>query len=349
MKLSKRISFFTTLLKTKITGKNVPLVVVLNITNRCNFRCIYCYGPYYDSPKNDFTTEQLLKLIDELAILGTKSITLGGGEPLLRDDIGQIIDYIKSKEIECGMNTNGCLIPKKIDSVKKLDLICVSIDGDQESNDANRGEGTFRKIIDGIKTAKEAGLIVHTNTVLTKNNLDSIDYLINLAKDMGFESEFNLPFYQISSNKDNPALALSNEDSHKAIKKIMSFKKMGYPVLFSEKVHRYVANWPDYREKMFLGKAPNFSYIKCQAGRYMCFIDADGMVYPCAQLIGSFKSLNFLKVGFRRAWENLSNHNCKACYFVCFNELNSIFNFDISVILSNVLTSVKESLLKKNR
>lgn len=341
MKLSKRISFFTNLLKGKILGKNIPLVVVLNTTNRCNLRCIYCYGPYYDNPKNDFTIEQLLELIDELTALGTKSITLGGGEPLLRDDIGQLIDYIKSKGIECGMNTNGILIPQKIDIVKKLDLVCISIDGNKESNDTNRGEGSFEKIMAGIKAAKEAGLIVHTNTVLTKNNLNSIDYLMNLAKTIGLGVEFNLPFYQTSPNKDNPALDISNQDSRQAIKKIMEYKKKGYPVLFSEKVHQYVVKWPDYKKKMYLGKKPDFKYIKCQAGRYMCFIDADGMVYPCAQLIGTFKALNFLEVGFKRAWENLASHNCQACYFICFNEFNSIFSLNFSVILSNIINSLK--------
>ncbi len=347
MALSKRISFLTSLLSAKIAKKNVPLVVVLNTTNRCNLRCIYCYGPYYDNFKKDFTTKQLMDLIDELAFLGTKSITLGGGEPLIREDIGQIIDHIKSKGIECGMNTNGILIPQRIESVKKLDLVCVSLDGDKEANDANRGEGGFEKIMAGIKAAKESNLIVHLNTVLTKNNLDSIDFLMSLAEEMDLKVEFNLPFYQTSSNKDNPALDISNEDCKKVIKKIIDYKKKGYPILFSEKVHLYVSRWPDYRKKMYLGDPPDFKYIKCYAGRYMCFIDADGSVYPCAQLIGTFKSLNFLEVGFKKAWENLANHNCKACYFVCFNEFNSIFKLDIFVILSNALTTIKEFIYHK--
>lgn len=349
MKLLTRISFFTNLIQAKIFKKNIPLAVVLNITNQCNLRCIYCYGPYYDNPKTNFTTQELFNLIDELAKMGTKSITLGGGEPLLRYDIEELIEYIKSKNIECGMNTNGTLIPEKISAVKKLDLVCVSLDGDQTGNDANRGAGSFEKIMAGIKIAKQVGLIVHTNTVLTKNNLNSIDYLVETAKKIGFKAEFNLPFFQTSSNKDNPALNLSNEECQTIIKKIEDYKQQGYPILFSNKVHRYVASWPNYKKKMCLNEKPNFKHIKCQAGRFMCFIDADGMVYPCVQLIGTFPALNFKEVGFKKAWEKLNSHTCQACYFVCFNELNSIFNLDLEVIFNNAITSLKEVFLHKKK
>lgn len=347
MKIINRALFLTRLIRGRIFKKNIPLEVVLNLTNRCNFRCIYCYGPYYDNPKSDFTTEQIFKLIDELAELGTKSITLGGGEPLCRPDIGEIIDYVKSKNIECGMNTNGSLIPEKLEAVKKLDLVCVSLDGDQVSNDANRGAGTYEKIMAGIKAAQKAGVIVHTNTVLTKNNINKIESIARQAKELGLKIEFNLPFYQTSSNKNNPALNLSNDECRATINEIIKLKKQGYPIMFSEKVHEYVARWPSYEQKMYRGQKPDFPHVKCYAGRYMCFIDADGLVYPCVQLIGTFPALNFNEVGFKKAWENLANHDCRACYFVCFNEFNSIFGLDLSVILSNALISVKEALFHK--
>lgn len=347
MQIINRALFLARLVKGRLLKKNIPLEVVLNLTNRCNFRCIYCYGPYYDNPKADFTTEQIFKLIDELADLGTKSITLGGGEPLCRPDISEIIDYVKSKKIECGMNTNGSLISERVEAVKKLDLICVSLDGDKAANDANRGEGTYEKIMAGIKAAQAAGIIVHTNTVLTKNNINKIENIACQAKELGLKTELNLPFYQTSANKNNPALNLSDDECRAAINKIIELKKQGYPIMFSEKVHEYVARWPDYSQKMYRGQKPNFSHIKCYAGRYMCFIDADGLVYPCVQLIGTFPALKFTEVGFKTAWENLAKHDCHACYFVCFNEFNSIFDLDFSVILSNALTSVREALFSK--
>lgn len=347
-KLLNRIQFFTKLLGAKITRQNIPLVVILNTTNSCNLNCVYCYGPYPERKTRNFTAKELFSLIDELANMGTMSITLGGGEPLIRQDIGDLIDYIKSKKIECGMNSNGTLIPQKLEAVKKLDSICVSLDGDESANDASRGAGSYKKIMEGITTAKKNGVVVHTNTVITKNNLNALDYLMDKAKEIGFVAEFNLPFYQVSANKDRDCLQMTNDECRGAILKIISYIQKGYPLLFSEKVHRYVASWPNYKQYMYRGQKPPFRHIKCQTGRFMCFIDADGHVYPCAQLVGTFPALNFLEVGFKKAWENLSNHDCHACYFVCFNEFNSIFNLDLGVIFGAAKNTIRDILLRSH-
>ena len=117
MGMSNRIAFMYTLLKDKLLGGRTPLIVVLNTTFRCNMRCGYCYGRFYEYPNNkDFTTEELINLIDDLKRMGTRSITLGGGEPLIRKDIGLIIDRIKESGIECGFNTNGTLVSQKINN-----------------------------------------------------------------------------------------------------------------------------------------------------------------------------------------------------------------------------------------
>ena len=61
-------------------------------------------------------TQALLELIDDLGKMGTRSITLGGGEPLLRNDIEEVVERVKANGIECGFNTNGLLIGKKINA-----------------------------------------------------------------------------------------------------------------------------------------------------------------------------------------------------------------------------------------
>ena len=78
--------------------KRVPLIVNYQVTTLCNLRCIYCYADLH-SPKEerDLSTAEIFREIDELYGLGTRWIRLMGGEPLMRDDIGAIIDYIKKK------------------------------------------------------------------------------------------------------------------------------------------------------------------------------------------------------------------------------------------------------------
>ncbi len=341
MSIYNRIAFMSTLFKDHLTGGRTPLVVVLNTTFRCNLRCGYCYGEYYDRKDRDFTTEDLLTLIDDLGRLGTRSITLGGGEPLIRNDIGTVINRIKDHGIECGMNTNGILIPKRLDELKRIDMVTVSIDGPKEMNDANRGQGSFDEIMAGIDCALDAGLKVHTTTVITRHNADAVDWVVDMVKRKGIQAEFNLLFHQSEEKDQSDKFMAENAILRKAILRVAELKAQGAPILFSEKVYNYVASWPDYGKRVFMEELPDFNFIKCYAGRFMMFIDADGRTYPCVQLIDSFNGLDFRKAGIKQAWENCAGHTCRACYFPCFNEFSSIMGLNPKVLLEQVASTLK--------
>jgi MoaA/NifB/PqqE/SkfB family radical SAM enzyme len=341
MGIYNRAAFFATLLKDRIIGKRTPLVVVLNTTFHCNLKCGYCYGQYFKKNNKDFSTEELFDLIKGLKKLGTRSITLGGGEPLIRDDIGVIIKAIKDSGIECGMNTNGVLIPSRIKELKSIDMVTVSLDGPKEMNDANRGEGSFEKIMAGIDAALANRLKVHTTTVITQHNYEAVDWLVNLANRKGLQAEFNFLFNQSEDKSDSERFMAENGHLRKSALRIAELKAQGAPILFSENVYRYVADWPNYKNRVVMGQKPSFPFIPCYAGKFMMFIDADGKVYPCVQLIDIFDALDFRKVGIEKAWNNCAKHNCKACYFPCFNELNCIMGLNLKVISEQITSTVK--------
>ena len=77
----------------------------------------------------DFTTRELLKIIDELKEMGTRILTLHGGESLLQRDFGEIVNYAKLKGFYVSLNSNGTLVPKRISELKYLDNLCISMDG----------------------------------------------------------------------------------------------------------------------------------------------------------------------------------------------------------------------------
>ncbi|KKR81026.1 MAG: hypothetical protein UU73_C0001G0175 [Candidatus Daviesbacteria bacterium GW2011_GWA1_41_61] len=343
MGISNRAAYMSTLVKDKLSGGRTPLTVVLNITSRCTLKCGYCYGQYFQSKEKDFTTKELMGLIDELGKMGTRSITLGGGEPLTRNDIGQIIARIKANGIECGFNTNGTLIPLKIKELKQADMICVSIDGSEKINDANRGKGSFKRIVTGIDVALEAGIKTHINSVITRHSckIEAIDWIVEFAKQKGIQAEFNFLFQQAEGKKDSDRFMAENKELRKAARRIIEHKKKGAPILFSQKVYQLVADWPDHKRRIYLREKPKFKYIPCAAGRFMMFIDADGRVYPCVQLIDIFPALDFRKVGLKKAWENCANFPCYACYFPCFNEFSSIANFDLEIISAQILSTIR--------
>lgn len=349
MRVLEHISLLGKLVKCRLLNQDIPLQVSLAVTSRCNYRCIYCYGAYYDRKDKDFPTKVWLDLIDEVVYMGAQLIHLGGGEPLLRNDIEEIINKVKDKNIICRMNTNGALIPKKIKQLKRLDSICVSLDGKKMANDKNRGDGTFEEIIAGIKCAKENGIPVHVSAVITTNSIDAVDEVLELAKDIGFMVEFGLPYEQTTANKDHPAVKLYDAQVKAFLKKLLRYKNEGYPVFYSNSTYQYALRWPtSYREKILYNNIPkDFEVIDCYMGRYMCFVDGDGLVYPCGQLIGSFPALNFTEVGFKKAWENLQkNKTCKTCYCPCFIEFNQVYGLEPNVLINNAKRELKNILTR---
>lgn len=344
MGIINRIEYMKTLIKDKSSGGRSPLVVALAITSKCNFRCTYCYGQYFQNKQKDATTKKLMQLIDDLGKLGTRVITFEGGEPLIRNDIGELIERVKANGIECGFNTNGTMISARIKELKKADMICVTLDGPEEMNDKNRGKGSFKKITSGIDAALAAGIKTHISMVITRHNCttEAIDWTVNFAKEKGIQAEFNFLFHQAQGKNNSDSLMADNKSLRKAALRIVKHKKEGAPILFSEKVYRIVATWPDYKKRIYFNEKPNFNYIACKAGRFMAYIDVDGKVYPCVQLIGSFPALDYKKVGIKKAWANCANYPCIACYFPCFNEFSSIANLDFEVIAGQILSTLKD-------
>ncbi|MFH1445577.1 MAG: radical SAM protein [Nanoarchaeota archaeon] len=347
MELLDKAGLVKSLLLAK-SSKPKPIVVHINTTNTCNLRCPYCYGIYWGRKDvKNFTTEDLTKLFDELAEMGTKRINFGGGEPLTRDDIEYLVGYARKKGMVCNMNSNGHLVREKIEAVKKLNTLCISIDGDEESHDLGKGKGSFKKVLDAIQFAKDNGVNVHTSTAITKQNIHSIDTIFELSKKMGFVTEWLLPFFQTGSG-----IIAENEDYKKAVQKIIDYKKKGYPIMLSFKSLKHTKEWPDYKKKSMQESelSNDLDKIKCHAGRFMCIIDSSGKVYPCSQMIDTeFPAKNFLEVGFKEAWENLQKHNtCKSCFaFMAFNDYNLMIDRDFSVIMNYFKNTIKERRFKK--
>src|SRR3989344_4493838 len=180
-----RVRFAFDILKGKVTGNYLPLQMQISLTNRCNLKCSYCYAMYPDREDKDLSSEEILKLIDEMAAAGTRRVNLVGGEPLLRKDIGEIIRRVKSHGMQCAMTTNGYLVPRKIDEIAEIDLVCLSLDGDREATDANRAEGCYDKVMEAKTALRAKGITFQISAVLTKNSIPSFKFLLELGKSEG--------------------------------------------------------------------------------------------------------------------------------------------------------------------
>lgn len=161
-------------------------VVFLDITNKCNLRCKHCYNSrYFFSDSNvEFCYKTFIQKVEQYNI---SRIHILGGEPLLAKDLYEVLDYAKNKNITVSINTNGWFLNgnlfTKLSNYKNIDQITISIDGGiEEENDAIRGIGTFKKVIKNLKECNRISSHIRINiaTVITKNNIENIDKIINL-------------------------------------------------------------------------------------------------------------------------------------------------------------------------
>ncbi|MCK5702956.1 MAG: radical SAM protein, partial [Cyclobacteriaceae bacterium] len=138
-------------------------IVVWNMTRQCNLNCLHCYAKATKNASNDeFTTEEAKALMDDVAKYNSPVFLFSGGEPFMRRDLIELIEYANSINLRPVISTNGTLITKeKAIQAKKAGVkyIGVSLDGMAETNDKFRGlDGAFEMAIKGIKNCLNAGI-----------------------------------------------------------------------------------------------------------------------------------------------------------------------------------------------
>ena len=166
-------------------------LVAWETTRNCNLNCMHCRaaatkGPY----SGELDTAAGFRLLDQISEVGKPIVILTGGEPLLRADIFDIAAHGTGLGLRMVMAPNGTLITEEI--ARKMvesgiQRISISLDGaDKKSHDRFRGvEGAFDGALQGIETARKAGIEFQINTTITKTNLEQIPKIQQLAIKLG--------------------------------------------------------------------------------------------------------------------------------------------------------------------
>lgn len=323
---------------------NFPNTVILKLTEACNLRCKHCFyaeQPEYYNKKLELNTEELIALIDFLADeINIFSITLTGGEVLIREDFFDILKHIKLKNLIVTIQSNGTLINKKKAKLlgnilnNKTDTIQISIDGaDKISHEFIRGTGTFDKTINGIKLLRSQNLKVQINSTLTTISAPKMSNIFNLSKSLD-ANLLSISRYEVCDNKQQ-YLKLSNNElmkySYEILENAKNFEKikLNYKALCILDFLKYP-----------LGRKILEDYIKTnnlRASQDKCLvchhhnkitISSEGNIFLCSMdesndaILGNLRKKNFYEI-----WENRYNNpyfqkrditttKCKNCKYI---------------------------------
>jgi MoaA/NifB/PqqE/SkfB family radical SAM enzyme len=161
-------------------GNSYGPVIVYNCTQRCNLRCVHCYSSSQAglSSVDELTTLEAKQLLSQLAQVNCPVVLFSGGEPLLREDLFELLAEAGRLKLRTVISTNGTLLDLK--TAEKLaalgvSYVGISIDGAEKFHDAFRQtKGGFKAALSGIKDCQKAGLRTGLRFTITKQNSDQV-------------------------------------------------------------------------------------------------------------------------------------------------------------------------------
>ena len=175
----------------------------VSITDRCNFRCVYCmpkevYGrDYAFLPRRDLLTfEEIARLAQVFAGLGVEKIRLTGGEPLIRRDVEHLVEMLAEiPGLDLTLTTNGAALAQKAQALKDAGLGRITVSLDSLDDDVFRAmndvDFPVQTVLDGIEAASAAGLPVKVNVVVKRGvNEDSVLPMARHFRDRGHVVRF---------------------------------------------------------------------------------------------------------------------------------------------------------------
>jgi len=310
-----------------------PLTASIDVTLRCNSICGYCDIWKITNKPDDIPLHRLNQILLSLEKLGTKIVTFGGGEPLLRNDLEKIVFLAKSFKMLVNITTNGILLTSERAAglaEAGVNIIILSLDTlDPRVYERHRGvsfkvaERALVSLLNANDKYPDLGVAV--NCVITNYNASNLVNFANwIWKQGNGKISMNFQPYHYPPHQGNLANDefIPKPDSKRAleeeINELINLKRLGAPINNSE---FYLRQIPDY---LCAGNLPD--NFRCLAGYTGFSITTDLKVLPCWRLppIGDLNSEDLIDVWFsqkyRKQRKNMKYLRCPKCWLTCHNE-----------------------------
>ena len=289
------------------------------ITRKCNYRCVGC-NVWKEQDQIELPANEIKKGLDILKKLGVVELVLSGGDPLLRDDIGEIIDYA-SKLFVTTVYDNGSMAVKKIDALRKVDFVAISIDSlDEAKNDYIKSvPGAWKNATQAVKTLHNEGIKVSVTPTISQKNLYEIVDITNHFTGKGIPVWYCLYCYDNSADsKQLFRIGRANDEFVITDKKgvvdlcnaLTEMKKKNKKILMTNKLIEALRSLYSEDKRKW----------KCQALNQFLVVDHLGRVAGChsRNFVGSIFDLpkKWKSEEFKELRETY--YECTQCNYLCY-------------------------------
>jgi mycofactocin radical SAM maturase len=254
------------------TGLDAPICLTWELTYGCNLSCVHCLSSSGLRDPEELSSTEAMGFVDELVAMKVFYVNIGGGEPTLRPDFCELVEYAVARKVGVKFSTNGTtMTPARARRYAEMDYldIQISLDGaSPASNDPVRGAGTFAAAVRAMERLADAGFgSFKVSVVVTRHNAGELDRMLALSE--GFGAELRVTRLRPSGR----GAATWNELRPTA-------EQLG-------SVHGFLVAHPEVLtgDSFFhlgpLGAEPLAGLNLCGAGRVVCLVDPVGDVYAC--------------------------------------------------------------------
>ena len=294
----------------KSVERHIPLSVHVDLTMRCNERCIHCYRTIERRP--ELTSDELKALLDDLARVGTLYLTFSGGEIFLRGDLFELIEHARRLHFDVRLKSNALLITREKAArlralgVRQVDISIYSADP-FDHDWVTKVPGSLEKSLEGAVLLRAAGVTVKLNCPLMKQNVGQYKEIRALAERLGVLCGFDP---MITAKNDGDASPFTLRITRKDLTQVLQD-----PVLNPDLTKREAC--APSSERADLGDIP------CGASHNACYVSAYGDVMPCVAMpisCGNVREEPFAEIWHRspemmrvRSIRIRDLHTCSTC------------------------------------
>ncbi len=285
-----------------------PVMISWEITRRCNLKCPYCESATGAPP--DLPSSDVKKIAGILTGAKTRFVHFTGGEPLVREDLEDILAACKNAGMITSLATNGILLSERSGALRWLDSVTISIDGEEAIHDSIRGQGSFAKAIQACELTKKSGRELTISCVISRANLRSLGFIAGLARGLNARALFQpaTPML-LFSQRPNP-LHPDIAQCCQAIEELEALRK-NYRCISNSTKGLIRLKTPGGRGK-----------IECASGKVLFSIDNRGCLCACLRTgAGKEKDL-LLEKGLADCLKNCDQPQCGYCSMAARIELN---------------------------
>lgn len=297
---------------------NKPHHVQWMLTRRCNYRCRSCDVWREQKPMNELSTEEVKAGLDVLRRLGVMEIVLSGGNPLLREDIGEIVDYA-SRHFITTVYDNGSQAVRNIEALRKADFVAISLDTlDEKKYDYLKGvHGAWKSALNAVQTLHEQGITVGVSPTISQLNmheiLDFTDHFTAKGVPVLYclyqHDTLTRPLFQIGE-KNKELEIVDNEAFAQICDALMEKKSECHGILITRKMLEAL-------KELYLNGKRSW---ECKALESFFMIDPLGRVAGCHLQEPVATVFDLPKVWNSQKLENLRQkyRECSKCSYMCY-------------------------------